>query len=70
MMKLNKRQLATILAALRYYQNDLERDASEGTWALASDVDPEGGIHAIATDNGSFEVLTPMEIDELTEKLN
>jgi hypothetical protein len=61
---LSHRQLSTVLAALRYYQNDL--DGSR----LSSDVDPEGALNDIATNSAAHEGLSAFEIDELCERLN
>jgi hypothetical protein len=61
---LSPRQLAAILAALRYYQNDLDGSA------LSSDVDAAGELNEIATDGGSFTGLDSSEVDGLCEELN
>lgn len=63
-LKVDSRQLATVLAALRYYQNDMDDDR------LSPDVDPEGALHNIATDGGTHEALSVVEIDSLCEQLN
>lgn len=55
---LNERELATVLAALRYYQNDLRDDGA----AFA-----HGDI---ATDGGTLQPLSADEIDALCERLN
>ena len=57
-MTLSARELGTVLAALRYWQN---RDPywSEGLL-----------VNSIATDDGSFEPLSAEEIDELCERIN
>ena len=54
--QLTARELATILAALRYWQKDLPESAE----VLAD----------IATDGGRLEPLTVDEIDELCMSLN
>lgn len=51
------RELATILAALRFYQEQIERSDD---WPAQS----------IATNEGEFDPLTPQEIDALCERLN
>ena len=55
--KLTPRELATILAALRYWQ----REGLRG--------DPQAELD-IASDSGAFEMMTPDEIDPLCERLN
>lgn len=58
-MKLSRRQLGTVLAALRFYQADLEgRPVSR---AELSD---------IASDGNELEPLTVVEIDQLCEHIN
>lgn len=61
---MDKRSSATILAALRYYQNDMDNGKR-----LSRDVD-DGGIHDIATDGGTLRALTATQIDELCDKIN
>jgi hypothetical protein len=59
-MNLSARELATVLAALRYWQQDLERNEEE---------EDSGPIIADHFD----ETITPLtveEIDELCERLN
>jgi len=54
---LSYREHATMLAALRYYQNDLRDDHN---W-----------LHGeIATDGGTLDPLTVEEIDALCERIN
>jgi hypothetical protein len=53
-VKLNSRELATILAALRYWQR----------------APMLGALADIATNDGEYEALSPDEIDELCEKIN
>jgi hypothetical protein len=55
-MKLRKRELATVLAALRFYQKE--------------DLDNEPDINDIATDGWTLDALTVAEIDSLCEELN
>ena len=55
-MKLTDRELATILAALRYWQR-------EGLTSGGSEID-------VATDNGIIDELDRGEIDDLCERLN
>ena len=57
-MKLDNRELATVLAALRYWQGILLEDVR------SYDCD------TIATDNGTLEPLGVGEIDALCERLN
>lgn len=61
-MKLNARELATVLAASRYWQRKLTKDQIE---ILASD---EWQI--IATDGDTVDPLNPAEIDDLCKRLN
>ncbi len=55
-MDLSKRELATVLAALRNYQRDIEG--------------VNGDIADIATDSGALQALNSAEIDALCENLN
>lgn len=55
------RETATILAALRYWQQDQTRPKTEGRSQELMD---------IASDNGGFESLSALEIDDLCEHLN
>ena len=64
MTHLDDRQISTVLAALRYYQNDL--DGSR----LSGDVDPEGALNDIATNSDDHAGLDAAEIDALCERLN
>ena len=57
----NRRELATILAALRYHQAENMQDAGD----IA---DP--AIANIATDDGMVMPLSDGEVDELCERLN
>lgn len=73
--KLDGREIATILAALRYYQNDMEEsarlaDEDCGRERLSPDVDPDGDLHMIATDCGMVASLSVNEIEELCQRLN
>lgn len=61
---LSTRQLSTVLAALRYYQNDLDGPR------LSGDVDPDGALNDIATNSGAHGGLDASEIDALCERLN
>lgn len=61
-MKMNNRELATVLAALRLWQADMAE--SKTVAALPAD---RGGI---ATNMNCFETLNSEEIDDLCEKLN
>ena len=54
--QLDDRELATVLAALRYWQREALQSA--------------GGEHDIASDGGVLPPLTPSEIDTLCERLN
>lgn len=58
MKNLTLRQLSTILAALRYWQAEIE------------DGDIPGSQYDIATNCDDFEPLTADEIDDLCEELN
>lgn len=58
-MKLNHRELSTVLAALRYYQA-----------TLAKVSEPDEGIADIASDGGEVRPLTVDEIDGLCERIN
>ena len=53
---LTERELATVLAALRYWQR-------EGFMSC-------GHEHAIASNGGEIEPLTGAEVDDLCERLN
>ena len=55
---MNERELATVLAALRYWQRNI----------IPSRVDSD--IHDMATGNQRLEPLSDDEIDELCEQLN
>lgn len=57
-------ELSTILAALRYYQNDLDGRK------LSAEVDPNGDLARIASNEGQLTPLSAGEIDELCERLN
>lgn len=57
--KLFNRELATILAALRYWQQ-----------THADGIGVNGGFINIATDNGSFDMMRLEEIEELCQDLN
>lgn len=56
-MKLTKRELGTVLAALRYYQT------------LHPAMIPQD-FEDIATNGGEFQPMKPREIDKLCEHLN
>lgn len=62
---LSNRELATVLAALRLYQ---QADPVLGGVVIGSD--QFSAIENIATDCGTHEPLTPTEIDTLCERLN
>lgn len=62
---LSSRELATVLAALRLWQQE---DPVLGGFVVGHD--QLQAIKDIATDNGEFEPLTPTEIDTLCERLN
>jgi hypothetical protein len=57
---LASRELATVLAALRLWQQTVNR----------LDSDCEDGLADIATDGGAFEPLDEDEIDGLCERIN
>jgi hypothetical protein len=60
-MKLNARELGTVLAALRYWQAGKEQEG--GLWN-------GGAFEPIASDNGLQEPLASGEIDDLCQSLN
>lgn len=62
---LDERTVATILAALRYYQNDMDNGQ-----CLSMDVDPDREINDIATNNGKLVQLSDESINELCDALN
>lgn len=57
-MKLTEREVATMLAALRYWQL---RQTGEA---------PDNDYDDIASDGGKLSPLPPEEVDELCEKIN
>ena len=57
-MKLNDRELGTVLAALRLWQNECSNDATDGA------------LWDIATNGDTVQPLLDDEIDELCERLN
>lgn len=57
-LNVNSRELATILAALRYWQSNNRQNAKQA---------PE---YDIATDSGTLQPLGNLEIDELCERAN
>jgi hypothetical protein len=60
MLEINdEREIAAILAALRFYQATIE-NSRESSWPSQS----------IATNCGSFEPMGPIEIDHLCERVN
>ncbi len=63
--RLDERELATILAGLRCWQQSLEGNCLPATWRTCV---PD--LRDIATNQGSYENLTPGEIDALCERLN
>jgi hypothetical protein len=56
-MRLSKRETATLLAALRHFQTERDREIS-------------GEVMSIATDHFSFDRLDDDEIDALCERIN
>jgi len=60
-MSLNRRELATILAALRFHQDE----NLQGQRAIA-----DLAIRNIATDGGTIKALSSREIDALCARLN
>jgi len=60
-LDISDRQLATILAALRYHQAENLQRTSEI---------PDHAIREIATDGGRLEPLSSQEIDRLCERIN
>ena len=61
LLRVNRRQLATILAALRFHQDENLRSGP----AIADTV-----IADIASDGGTLKPLTAAEIDALCRRLN
>ncbi len=61
-MHLNERELATVLAALRQRQQQLELQEAVSWY------DPD--LTEIATNHGTFEPLSAAEIDDLCARLN
>ena len=62
-MKLDKRETATVLAALRLFQK--LHGGHPGTFRYLYP-----GIYDIATDEGDFLIMPPEEVDDLCEKIN
>jgi hypothetical protein len=60
-LRINRRELATILAALRFHQAENLQSADEV---------PDQFIREIATDGGLLKPLTHEEVGKLCEKLN
>jgi hypothetical protein len=60
-MKLNKRETATVLAALRHWQSALQSGAP---WPKTQD------FMDIASDGFTIKAMSPKEIDKLAEKIN
>ena len=60
-LRINKRELATILAALRYHQDE----NLQGSEAI-----PDQQVNEIATDGGALEPLSFDEVGDLCERLN
>jgi hypothetical protein len=56
-------EIATILAALRFYQREIEH-------GLVPYPDEEYHIMDVATDGQTLEPLTPEQIDDLCEQIN
>ena len=64
-LRVDKREFATILAALRYWQRrGLCTDGRQGNLIVPA---PEEDV---ATDSGTHKPLVPEEIDALCERLN
>lgn len=63
-LQVDERELATILAALRYWQRDGLSSDEHG------DLATPGPENDIATDGGTHEPLDLDEIDELCERIN
>lgn len=62
-VQLSKRELATVLAALRLWES-----ARFGYIGVPKD--RERALHDIATDNQKFEMLSPKKINSLCERIN
>lgn len=58
-MRLSIRERSTVLAALRFYQSNLDDEPAD-----------IHAIYTIATDDGDIDPLSADEIDTLCEKLN
>ena len=67
-VEIDERELGTILAALRHWQETSE----EWGLTMAGEIltGDKGGLLDIATDGGKFSALTPSEIDVLCERIN
>lgn len=66
--KLERRELATVLAALRHWQRTaVFRSILNGRTFIRMEADPEAQI---ATNQGQINPLDPLEIDTLCERLN
>jgi hypothetical protein len=68
MKKLTKRQLGTILAALRFWQRHGPKQ--ENSFFDRCETDEMDFLDEIRTGGGDFEDLSVEEIDELCENLN
>lgn len=67
-LNITRRQTATVIAALRYWQEDQKqpfRRMSHSDQALRSEE-----LMEIATGEGEFENLSAKEIDTLAERIN
>ena len=60
MYEMNEVELATVLAALRYYQKGLETNGGS----------PPCDVDEVATDGGTLDALSTYEIEDLCERLN
>lgn len=67
-VEIDERELGTILAALRHWQETSEEwSLTEAGEILTGD---KGGLLDIATDGGKFSALTPSEVNALCERIN
>ena len=69
-LRINRRELATILAALRYHQDENLQGGRDGKGGKGGKNIPDQFIRQIATDGGVLEPLDFREVDRLCRRLN